>query len=67
MKILPDAGDSEAIPSSFLAFFWLDSIAVPAPAQVSREDHTGRAANRWQEPCIILKKQSSFIKQNSGF
>ena len=30
-----------------LAFFWLDGFAVPAPAQVSHEDHTGRAANRW--------------------
>ena len=48
-KRAPDAGDSAHIPSIFhaLSFFWLDGFAVPAPAQVSREDHTGQAANRW--------------------
>jgi hypothetical protein len=28
-----------------LAFFWLDGFAVPAPAQVSRKERMGRAAN----------------------
>ncbi len=37
-KRAPDAGDSAAISSSFLAFsfFWLDGFAVPAPAQVTQ-------------------------------
>jgi hypothetical protein len=34
-------------PNLRQTFFWLDGFAVPAPAQVPREEHAGQAANRW--------------------
>ncbi len=54
-KRAPDAGDSAQISSNFLrlVIFLVGRLRRPRPSAGN--------ANRWQEPCFVLKKQSSFI------
>ena len=51
---------SQAVSYAF-SFFHSDGFAVPAPAQVSREARTGRAANRWAADIKYMRKLILFF------